>query len=200
MRHERHFWWTTLGRGLLALIAGSAILIIPDMTRTILLRPLAMSVSIVSLAAYGVFDSVLVCISSYMAATARARFALRLQGVVGIGVGVLIYATFFTHDQMHWFLVLVALQALATSVAEFAIARHATTGSISHWNYAGAVVALAAAVTYAAVRIFLVDTLTAQVLALMVYGYLLAFGTSLCLTAARMLYADFHLPPADRAS
>ncbi|SEF91583.1 hypothetical protein SAMN05421819_1343 [Bryocella elongata] len=200
MRHEQHFWWTTLGRGLLALIAGSAILVVPDMTRTVLLRPLAMSVSIVSLAAYGVFDSVLVCISSYMAATAKARFALRVQGVVGIGVGVMIYMTFFSHSQMHWFLVLVAAQALATSISEFAVAHHASTRAISRWNYAAATVALLAALVYAGIRIFLIDTLTAQVLAMLVYGYLIAFGTSLCLTAARMLYADFHLPPTGNAS
>jgi uncharacterized membrane protein HdeD (DUF308 family) len=200
MRHETHFWWTTLGRGLLALIAGSAILVVPDMARTILLLPLAMSVSIVSLAAYGVFDGVLVLVSSYMAVTPRARFALRVQGALGIGVGILIYATFFSRAGLHWFFSLIALQALVTSMAEFAIARHASIRSISRWNYTAATVALIAALLYVGARVFLVQVLTAQELALMIYGYLIAFGASLCLTSARMLYADYHLAPTDGAS
>jgi len=194
MRHEQHFWWTTLGRGLLGLLAGSAILIIPDMAKTILLRPLAISVCILSLAAYGVVDSILVCVSSYMAATTRARFALRLQGAAGIAVGVLLYATFFEHAQLHWFLTLIALQSLVTAVAEFAVASHASTRAISRWNYAGAAVALLATIAYATVRLTLVGSLTAQQLAVLIYSYLIAFGASLCLTAARMLYADAHLP------
>jgi uncharacterized membrane protein HdeD (DUF308 family) len=200
MRQEMHFWWTTLGRGLLALAAGSAILVIPDMARTILLLPLAMSVSIVLLAVYGVFDSILVCVSSYMAATPRARTALRVQGVFGIGVGVLIYATFFSHAEMRWFLSLIALQALVTSCAEFAVARHATTRAISRWNYAGAAVALIVALFSLGVRLFVAPQLTAQVLSLLIYGYLIAFGASLCLTAARMLYADYHPDSAGGAS
>lgn len=198
MRHEQHFWWTTFGRGLLGILAGSAILIIPDMARSILLRPLAITVCILSLAAYGVADSILVCVSSYMAATPRARFALRLQGAAGILLGVLLYATLYEKAELHWFLSLIAVQSLVTAIAEFAVARHATTRSISSWNYAAGAVALLAAVAYGYVRLTLASSLTAQQLSSLIYSYLIAFGASLCLTAARMLYTGAH-PAEPRA-
>ncbi|MES2391191.1 MAG: hypothetical protein V4555_06100 [Acidobacteriota bacterium] len=190
MKNDEHFWWTTLVRGFLALLVGSAIMVIPDMARSLLLLPIAITISILGLAVYGVLDSVLVFITSYMAVSARARVALRLQGVVGITVGILLYRVFFNRVHLHWFLALVAVQALSTAAAEFTVARHAATHSLSNWNYAGSVVALVFSGVYAYIAATLGENMEPQRITWLVFGYLLAFGIAQSLTAARMLYAD----------
>jgi len=101
MKNDEHFWRTTLIRGFLALLTGSAIMVIPDMARSLLLLPLAIVATILCLAAYGVLDSVLIFITSYMAASRTPKIALRVQGAVGISVGILLYAAFFDHVQLH---------------------------------------------------------------------------------------------------
>jgi uncharacterized membrane protein HdeD (DUF308 family) len=190
MKRDEHFWWTTLVRGFLAVLVGSAIMVIPDMARTLLLLPMAITLAILGLAAYATLDGVLVFITGYMAATARARIALRLQGVVGIAVGVLLYRVVFDQTHLHWLMALVGVQALATAAAEFTVARHATSRAISGWNYAGAAVAL----VFSGIYFFLAGSVGAnlepQRVTWLVFGYLLAFGVAQCLTAARMLYPD----------
>ena len=78
MKNDEHFWWTTLIRGFLALLTGSVIMVVPDMANTLLLLPIAIVVAILSLAVYGVLDSVLVFVTSYMAASQPAKIALRM--------------------------------------------------------------------------------------------------------------------------
>ncbi len=195
MKHDEHFWWITLVRGFVALIAGSAIAVIPDMARTLLLLPIAIAVSILGLAVYGVLDSVLVFIASYTVLSRLPRIIVRLQGVIGITLGILIYRVFFFRVQLYWFLILIAIQSLSTAIAEFLIARHSITPSTSRWNFTAAAVALGFSFSYIYMALTFADRLLPQEITWLVYGYLVAFGIAQCLTAARMLYADHTARP-----
>jgi hypothetical protein len=186
-----------LVRGFVALIAGSAIMVIPDMARTLLLLPVAMAVSILGLAVFGILDSVLVFVTSYMTGSAHAKTALRVQGAIGVAVGVLLYRVFFDYIQMHWFLILIAIQSLATAVAEFVVARHSMTRAASRWNFAAAVVAFAFSCGYFYIVFALAAQMGPQQITWLVFAYLLALGIAQCLTAARMLYGDYRADLAD---
>ncbi len=192
LRNHEHFWWTTLVRGFVALLAGSAIMVIPDMARSLLLLPIAVAVSILGLAVYGVLDSVLVFVTSYMVPPSKATIVLRLQGVVGVTVGILLYRVFFLRVQLQWFLILIAFQSLATAIGEVLIARHSRTDITSLWNFTAAGIALGACCMYSYLGLELADRLTPLEVSWLVYGYLIAFGIAQCLTAARMIYSDHH--------
>jgi uncharacterized membrane protein HdeD (DUF308 family) len=57
MKAYSEYWAATMIRGLLAVVAGTGVLFIPEMASTILLRPFAVAISILCLAAYGTVDS-----------------------------------------------------------------------------------------------------------------------------------------------
>lgn len=190
MKDDLHFWIATMIRGGLALLTGSAVLVIPDMARTLLLLPFAVALSILCLAAYGVLDSTIVFVTSYMTESPLARTALRLQGTLGVLVGVLLFAVIYDQVRLHWFLYLIAFQALLTSVAEFIVARHAFTTATSSWNFAAAAVAFVSFLAYGLAATLFINRLTPREIAWLIYGYLLALGLAQCITAARMLYAD----------
>lgn len=190
MKDDIHFWIATMIRGGLALLAGSAVIIIPDMARTLLLLPFAVALSILCLAAYGVLDSAIVFVTSFMTDSLRARTALRLQGSLGVLVGVLLFAVIYDQVQLHWFLYLISFQAILTSVAEYIVARHAFTRATSSWNFTAAAVALLFFFAYGLAATVLLNSLTPRDITWLIYGYLLAFGLAECVTSARMLYAD----------
>jgi uncharacterized membrane protein YfcA len=60
MKKYENFWVVTIFRGVLAVLIGAAILVVPDMTRTLLLLPVGVAFAVISLAFYGVADSLLV--------------------------------------------------------------------------------------------------------------------------------------------
>jgi len=190
MKNDIHFWAATLVRGVLALLVGSAVLVIPDMATTLLLLPFAVAISILCLAAYGMIDSAIIFITSFMAASPRVRIALCLQGIMGSLVGILLFFVVFDKVRLHWFLYLIGLQALCTAVAEWIVARHAFTEGASRWNYAAAVIALLCGCVYTVGAAKFGSDLLPRTVALLVFGYLIAFGMAECITAARMLYAD----------
>lgn len=192
MKDDIHFWVATMIRGALALIAGSAVIIIPDMARTLLLLPFAIALSILCLAAYGVLDSAIVFVTSFMVPFRLPKTALRLQGSLGVVVGILLFSVIYDRVQLHWFLYLIAFQTMCNSVAEFIVARHAFTRSLSAWNYAAALVALLFMLAYGLAATVFSDALTSRDIAWLIYGYLLTLGLAQCLTAGRMLYADRH--------
>ena len=192
MEKDIHFWCVTAVRGLVALLAGSAIVVVPDMARTILLLPVAVGVAIVGLAAYGILDSTLIFISSFMASTRAARLALRIQGAIGVTIGTLLLSAVFDSVRVEWFLTLAALQALSLSVGEFMVAHHEKLRAVSVWNYTGSAIALFFACTYLIVRIRYAGQLTHSDISWMMYAYLVALGIAQAVTSARMVYADYH--------
>jgi uncharacterized membrane protein HdeD (DUF308 family) len=190
MKRDMHFWLIVLIRGLISLLAGCFILVIPDMARTLLLLPIAVVISVLGLAMYGTIDSVLILISSFMTESRIPRAILLGQGAIGISIGVLLLTVVFEQVRLEWFLSLAAVQALCAGIGEVSLARHSQAQSISRWNYAAASVAFLAGVAYMVVRLKFAETLNQNQISWLVYGYLVAFGIAQCMTAARMLYAD----------
>ena len=192
MRRHIHFWFTTLARGFVAMFVGSAIWVVPDMAGSLLLLPMAVGFSVLTLAAYGVVDSAFVLLSSTMSRSKQVAMALRTQGIVGIGVGVLLFTVVYEHVQLEWFLVLAAVQALCMAVTELVVARHTSSHAKSMWNYGAAAVAFCFGCAYLLLRFVYAGSLTSQEICWLIYGYLLTFGFFECITALRMLYSRHH--------
>ena len=193
MKSDIHFWTVTLFRGFLALMAGSAVIALPDMARILFLMPFAVAISILCLAVYGLVDSALIFITSFMSESRPVRFCLALQGASGMLIGVVLLSMEFAQAQMHWFLYLIAFQALFTAAGEFFAARHGLSHGTTRWNYTAALIALAAMLLYTTTEATLGSGLQPAQLAWLIFGYLVAFGLAECLTSARMLYADVRL-------
>jgi hypothetical protein len=192
MHRQIQFWYTTLARGVLALFAGSAIWFIPEMAGSLLLLPMAVAFSVLALAAYGVVDSSFILLSSLMTRSKLAALALRLQGVVGIAVGMLIFTVVFERARLEWFLLLAAVQALCTCVVEIVVAHQTHSHARTVWNYGAAAVAFCFGCAYLVLRFSYADIMESGTICLFIYGYLLAFGFFQTLTAIRMLYAGHH--------
>ncbi len=190
MKNDIHFWAATLIRGVLALLIGSAVLVIPDMAKTLLLLPFAIAISVLCLAAYGILDSAIIFATSFMAATRRAKFALRIQGIAGSIIGIILFSVVIDRVQMHWFLYLVGFQALGIAIAEFVVAKHGVAEPTTVWNYAASAIALLCGIAYLVPALLYGPDLQPRTIAFLVFGYLIAFGMAQCITAARMLYAD----------
>lgn len=190
MRKDAHFWMVMLMRGLLALLVGSMILVIPDMAHTLLLLPLAVAIAVLGLATYGVLDSALILISSFMTESRTTRSVLLAQGALGVLIGMLLLFVVFDKVRLEWFLLLAALQAAYAGIGELVVARHAGSHAISRWNNAAGVIALIASTVYFVLMLGVAPGLNPEHISWLVYGYLVAFGIAQSTTAARMLYSD----------
>jgi hypothetical protein len=190
-----NFWTITIFRGVLAILIGSAVLVVPDLARTLLFLPFAVAFVIISLAVYGIADSVFVFITSFFTSLRPVKAALRLQSACGIVIGVLFCSIFFDRIQLHWFLYLVALQALSTAYSEFILARHTSRQHGSRWSYVAASIALVCCVTYAIAAVLAPGNLPPHQIATLAYAYLAVFGVAQTLMATRMLYIERHASP-----
>jgi uncharacterized membrane protein HdeD (DUF308 family) len=190
MRGYESFWAVTVLRGVLALLIGGAVFVVPDLARTLLFLPFAVAFAIVSLAVYGIADSVLVFVTSFFTSLEPARVGLRLQSACGIMIGVLFCSIFFDRIQMAWFLYLIAAQAFATACSEFLLARHTPRAHGSRWSYVAATIALLCCGIYAAAALLAPATLSPHEIATLAYAYLAAFGAAQTLMAMRMLYIE----------
>jgi uncharacterized membrane protein HdeD (DUF308 family) len=187
MNKHENFWIVTILRGVLALLIGSGILVVPDMARTILFLPFAVAFVILSLAMYGVADSVLVFVTSLFMELRPVRTVLRLQSVFGAAIGILFASILFDKIRIEWFLYVIALQALATSCAEFLIARHTSREHGSRWCYVASAIGLVCAVSYMCAGVIAPSDIPPRQIALFAYAYLAAFGVGQTLMATRML-------------
>jgi len=187
MHKYESFWFVTIFRGVLAVLIGAAILVVPDMTRTLILLPFAVAFAVLSLAFYCVADSVLVFVTSFFASLCPARVALRLQSAVGLAIGVVFFSILIDRIQLHWFLYLIALQAFAAAWSELLVARHTSRRHGSRWSYAAAAIALVCAVAYTIAAVFAPENLLPREVATLAYAYLVAFGLAQILMATRMI-------------
>ena len=192
MHRHVHFWFTTLARGFIALFVGSAIWFVPDMAGSLLLLPMALAFSVLALAAYGVVDSSLVLLSSTMSRSKRVAMALRAQGVLGMVVGVLLFAVVYERVRLEWFFVLAGVQALCLGVTEVVVAQHTQSHAKTVWNYGAAAVAFCFGCVYLLLRFF-ADGLSSRDICSLIFGYVLAFGFFQVVTALRMLYRRQHV-------
>jgi len=190
-KHE-DFWIATILRGVLAILIGSGILIVPDLARTILFLPFALAFIILSLAVYGVADSVLVFATSFFTELGRVETVLRLQSAFGVAIGALFCSIIFDQIRLEWFLYLIAIQAFATSCAEFMIARHTSREHGSSWCYVASAIALLCAAAYTVIASVAPANLSPREIALFAYAYLAVFGVAQTLMATRMLVLERH--------
>jgi hypothetical protein len=176
-------------RGLLAIMAGTAILVIPEMASTNLLLPFAIVISILCLAAYGILDSAIVLTMGFMIPYQRpGRVALKVQGICGVVIGILLFALVYNPIDLHWFLYLAAIQAAGIAVTEFIVARGTSVHHGARWCYASAAVA-----AISAIALLFGRDLSPRELAWLIYAYLGVFGFNLFTLSARMLFAEQDL-------
>ena len=178
------YWGATCVHGVIALLAGVVIVFCSALKSTVLLMPLAIIFSLMALAAYLVLDSAIVLASSFMLPHHHlGRLALRVQGFVGVLIGVACFIVSSGEAQMTWFLYLAALQALCVAIAEFLAARGIAECHNSKWCY---VAALIAALSSMVLLIF--HRATGHLLAWLLYSYLSLFGLNLLLLSSHMLF------------
>ena len=198
MRTEHNFfWWMVVARGLWAVFVGCAVFVLPDMMRPFLLMPIAMAAAIAWLAIYGIGDGLLVFASSFLHTSRVGGNALRLQALFATAIGLLLITALYNQVELKWFLSLASLQAFSFAFAELFVATHANNRRVSHWNYAGAVIAGVCGIAYAVARLFAAHLADWQITA-MVFSFLLALGIAECATGLRMLYAE--RPPVVNAN
>lgn len=189
MKAYSEYWATTMIRGFVAIVAGTGVLFIPEMVSTILLHPYAVGLSVLCLAAYGVIDSALIFTTSFMIPQEKpGQFALRIQGVCGALIGVLLFALVYDHVELQWFIYLAAIQATGVAITEFIVARGTSPHHGARWCYVSAAVA-----ALSAVALLLGRNSSARELAWLIYGYLGIFGFNLFGLSARMLFAERNL-------
>lgn len=195
MKAYYEYWVATMIRGLLAIVAGTGVLFIPQMASTILLLPFAIVVSILCLAAYGTIDSAIILTISFMIPPRQpGRVALAVQRICGAAIGILIFALVSERLQIHWFIYLAAAQAASAAIAEYVVARRTSSHHGARWCYASASVA-----AISSIALLLGKNLSSREVAWLIYGYLAVFGFNLFVVSARMLFATrelLHLPKA----
>lgn len=180
------YWVATLIRGIVAILAGMAVLVLPQAINLVFLLPFAILISMMCLAAYGTVDSLIVLITSFLIPHHKAgRTALRLQGILGAVSGALLFFLVYDRAQLKWFLYLAAFQALGAAITELTVARGTSAHHGSRWCFGSAAVA-----AISAVALLFGGNLEPQNIALLLFGYLGIFGFTLCLLSARMLFAE----------
>lgn len=192
MKWYGHFWVATLIRGAVALLFGCAAIMVPDMASTFLLRPLAIAVAVLFLASYGILDSAIVSVTSFMLPPGAGRIASRVYGVVGVTIGVTLYFAVYDRVQLHWYLYLIAAQAFSIAVSDFFVARHTSRKHGSPLAYAGCIAAAVAAIVYFVIAARSGNNLSAATSAWMIFLYLLVFGMVELLLGGRMLYQELE--------
>jgi hypothetical protein len=190
MKAYTEYWAATMIRGFIAIVISAGVLFIPEMASTILLLPFAIAISILCLATYGVIDSAIIFTTSFMIpANKPGRVALRMQGIGGAAIGILLFAVVYDHVDLRWFLYLAAIQAAGLAVTEFIVARGTSIHHGSKWCYASAIVAMVSSVALLSFG----GDFSPRELAWLIYGYLGIFGFNLFGLSARMLFAERDL-------
>lgn len=189
------YWGATCVRGVIALAAGVVIAFCSALNATILLMPLGVVFSLLVLAAYVVVDSAIVLACSFMLPHHHlGRVALRLQGIIGMMIGIACFIVSQSEADIRWFLYLAALQACCVAIAEYLSARDTAEYHNSKWCYASAVIA---AVSCVVLMIF--HQATGHLLSWLLYSYLWCFGLNLFVLACHMLFEEFHASRVEKA-
>jgi len=144
----------------------TGVLFIPEMASTLLLLPFAIVISTLCLAVYGTIDSAIVLTTTFMIPRKQSgRLVLRMQGICGAVIGILLCVVAYDRIDLHWFLYLAAVQAAGTAVAEFTVARGTTAHHGSNWCYASAIVA-----AISSIALLFGRNLSPRELAWLIYG------------------------------
>lgn len=186
MKHYSEYWTATLVRGVVAIIAGTGIVFLPEMASTILLRPFGVVIAILCLAAYGIVDSALVLATSFMIRAGQpGRVAMRIQGLAGATIGILLFALVYNRINLDWFIYLAAFHALFAAAVEFVVAQGTAKHHGANWCYASSAIA-----AISAVALLLGRNGDAHAVTWLLFAYLGIFGFNFAALAARMLFAE----------
>jgi uncharacterized membrane protein HdeD (DUF308 family) len=189
MKSYSEYWTATLVRGVIAIIAGTGVMFFPEMASTMLLRPFGVVVTILCLAAYGVLDSALVLAISFMIKPHMpGRLALRLQGLVGVTISILLFALVYDRVNLMWFVYLAAMHAAAAAVVEFIVAKGTARCHGENWCYVSGAIAL-----LSAIALLLGRNGSPREVTWLLFAYLGVFGFNLFALSARMLFAEHEL-------
>ena len=189
MKTYSEYWTATLVRGVVAIIAGTGIVFLPEMASTILLRPFGVVIAILCLAAYGIIDSAIVLATSFVIHAGQpGRVAMRLQGLAGATISTVLFALVYNRIDLQWFVYLAALHAVAAAIVEFVVAQGTSKQHGARWCYASGVIATLSAIALVLGR----DGGPSEVTWLL-FAYLGVFGFNLFALSARMLYAERQL-------
>ena len=189
MRSYSEYWTATLVRGIVAVMAGTGIMFLPEMASTILLRPFGIVIAILCLAAYGIIDSVIVLITSFLIRPNQpGRVAMRLQGLAGATIGMLLFALVYNRIDLSWFIYLAALHAASAAVVELVVARGTAQHHAANWCYVSSVIA-----AVSAIGLLLGRNGDPRQLTWLLFAYLGVFGFNLTALAARMLFMEKEL-------
>ena len=186
MKTYSEYWTATLVRGIVAVVAGTGVLFLPEMASTILLRPFGVVIAILCLAAYGVVDSAIVLATSFMIRHDQpGRVALRIQGLAGATIGLLLFALVYNRIDLQWFIYLAALHAASAALVEFIVARETSRHHGALWCYAASGIA-----ALSAIALLLGRDGGPHQLTWLLFAYLGVFGFNLVILSARMLFAE----------
>lgn len=189
------YWGATCVRGVIAMAAGVAIAFCSALNATVFLKPLGVVFSLLALAAYVVVDSAIVVACSFMLPHHHlGRMALRLQGAIGMVIGVACFIVGQLEADISLFLYLASLQACCVAVAEYLSARGTSEYHHSKWCYASAVIAALSSVV-----LLMCHRATGHFLSWLLYSYLWCFGLNLFVLSCHMLFEEFHAFHAEKA-
>lgn len=188
MNAYSRYWIATLARGVLAFAVGFFVFVVPAMARTILLLPFAIVLTILSLAAYGLFDSAIVLMNVGNIPNKSGASAHLIQGAYGLLTGAAIMFVVYDRMDLSWFVYLASAQAFVASVTEYLIARG------THREHGSRAVYLISAITFVfAIALLLARGMNPTQLTLTLFSYLAAFGITLIVLSGRMLFAEYKV-------
>jgi uncharacterized membrane protein HdeD (DUF308 family) len=195
MKSYSEYWTATLIRGIVAILAGTGVLFFPEMASTILLRPFGIVITILCLAAYVILDSAIVLVTSFIIRRGQpGRIPLRLQGLAGATIGILLFALVYNRVDLQFFVYLAILQASSTAIVEFLVAQGTALNHGANWCYASSLIAAASAIALLIGR-----NQEPREVTWLLFAYLGVLGFNLAALATHMLLEERHTVHASHA-
>lgn len=175
-------WWLVALRGLCAIILAVLILIWPSRILLVLL---------VLFGIYTLIDGLLTLIAAFRRGKqARRRGALVFEGLMGIIAGIL--TVVLPGLSAQFVLILLALWAITTGVAEIRSAIHLRREIVGEW-----VLGLGGICSVLFGVLLLVSGGSAVLVVVLLSGYAFVFGLLLLALAARLKWAAWTIPATD---
>lgn len=186
MGNSTRYWASTMFRGSAAILAGTGVLFLPHMVSSELRGPLAPSLAMLCLAAFGVIDGVVLMRASRYAPDTHTRpSVLWVHGFSGAVIGVVLLGMVFCQMELRWFLALASLQALMETGSALALAPGAASKRFARiCKSSAAVSALCAAVLAVSSMLLRADG------GVVINGYLCLFGVNLMMLSGSMLSGE----------
>ena len=189
METYQMYWTASLMRGIVAIIAGIAVFLLPQMITLVFLFPFAILLSMLCLAAYGTVDSAIVLGSSFLVPSRGPnQAALLVEGACGVVCGGLLFFLVYDRAQLPWFLYLAAFQAASVAITELVIARSTSVHDGSRWCFGSASIA-----AVSSIGLLLSRNLGPENVAWVLFVYLSVFGFNLTILSARMLFSEYRV-------